>query len=77
MAFGDWTLVFQEKVLSCSLRGSCKYDKVIDNINHRRSGVVLRRLRMGHVGLNQYLHRFGMNYTNMCEDYGVPEIVEH
>ena len=75
-----WTMdtnISQKGLFLQKLRGSLKHDTAIDNINHRRSEVVLRRLRMGHVGLNQYLHRFGMNDTNMCEACGVPETVEH
>jgi len=35
-------------------------------INDRRTEVVVNRLRIGHVGVNQYLHRFKMSDTPMC-----------
>jgi hypothetical protein len=43
----------------------------------RRTTVVLTRLRLGHVGVRSYLHRFGMADTPMCLHCGVEETVEH
>jgi ribonuclease HI len=43
----------------------------------RREAIVLYRLRMGHVGLMQYLHRFNMKDSDLCETCALPETVEH
>jgi hypothetical protein len=43
----------------------------------RRIEVVLSRLRIGHVGLNQYLHRFKMLQSDQCVACRVPETIEH
>ena len=43
----------------------------------RRAAVVLTRLRLGHVGVRAYLHRFGMADTRMCLHCGVEDTVEH
>lgn len=43
----------------------------------RREAIVLYRLRMGHVGLLDYLHRFNMRDSDLCEVCALPETVEH
>lgn len=49
----------------------------VAKFKNRRQEVVIHRLRMGHAGLNEYLHRFNMNDTNECEVCQVPESVQH
>lgn len=44
---------------------------------NRRETIVLHRLRMGHVGLFQYLHRFNMHDSNLCIECNRSETVEH
>ena len=34
-------------------------------------------MRIGHVGVLSYLHRFGMSNTEMCPDCLVPDTIEH
>ena len=46
-------------------------------VKNRRMEVVLCRLRIGHVGLNQYLHRFNMAQQDVCNQCGVTETVHH
>lgn len=45
----------------------------------RRHEVVIHRLRMGHAGVNQYLHRFNMEDSEMCEYHAcqASETIEH
>jgi len=43
----------------------------------RRESVVLCRLRLGHVGLAAYLHRFSMVDSPKCSFCGVDETLEH
>ena len=47
------------------------------NVKHRRAEIVIYRLRMGHVGLNDYLHRFNMHASNLCQECRAPETIEH
>ena len=44
---------------------------------NRRAEIVLYRLRTGHVGLAQYLNRFNMKETDLCDQCQVPETVQH
>ena len=46
-------------------------------LKNRRMEVGLHRLRIGHAGLNQYLHRFNMAQQDICNQCGVPETVHH
>ena len=39
--------------------------------------IVIYCLRMGHVGLNDYLHRFNMHASNLCQECRAPETIEH
>ena len=43
----------------------------------RRVAVVLTRLRLGHVGVNSYLFRFGMADSPLCLPCGVEDTIEH
>ena len=43
----------------------------------RREEVVLYRLRIGHVGVQQHMRRFNMAEESDCEECGVPDSVEH
>ena len=47
------------------------------NVKNRRVETALSRLRIGHVGLNNHLNRFGMSETNQCTTCRVPETVSH
>ena len=60
-----------------NLKDSLTPDDISYKLKNRRFEVVLHRLRMGHVGLKQYLHRFGMSESNLCDECNVPETVEH
>ena len=46
-------------------------------IRNRRLEIVLNRFKIGHVGLNQYLNRFNMAQTPLCEQCQLPESIEH
>ena len=43
----------------------------------RREEVVMERLRLGHTGLRATLFIMAKSESNMCEECGVPENVEH
>ena len=45
------------------------------NTQSRQIEVAMSRLRLGHVGLNQHLHRFNMAESPLCSTCGVPETV--
>ena len=47
------------------------------NNKSRRVEVVMSRLRLGHVGVMQYLHRFGMSASSVCAACNVNETIEH
>ena len=51
--------------------------KIPITTRNRRLEIVIYRLRMGHVGLAKYLHRFNMKDTEQCESCFVPETVQH
>ena len=59
--------------------------KIRDNVNssfhikikERREEIVIYRLRLGHVGVNKYLHRFNMSITENCNYCQAPETIEH
>lgn len=45
--------------------------------HNRRVEVVLNRLKIGHVGVNAYLHRFRLGDTPLCDSCKVVETMEH
>ena len=47
------------------------------NTQSRQIEVAMSRLRLGHVGLNQHLHRFNMAESPLCSTCGVPETIPH
>ena len=51
--------------------------KQIIKFNERRMEIVFHRLRIGHVGLKQYLFRFGMSIEEECSQCKTVESVEH
>lgn len=53
------------------------HQRMPESYRNRRTEAVIHRLRMGHVGLSSYLHRFNMAESEECTDCGVPETVEH
>ena len=44
---------------------------------HRRVDIAMTRLRIGHVGLNEYLTKFNMAHDENCSHCNVPESVQH
>ena len=59
-----------------------RYNRAILHFNDRRSQVIMNRMRIGHIGLNVYLHRFRMSETESCEQitclaFDIPETLEH
>ena len=58
---------------------------IVDDINQkqiikskeRRMEIVFHRLRIGHIGLKQYLFRFGMSTEEECSQCKTVESVEH
>ena len=46
-------------------------------IKERRKEIVIYRLRLGHVGVNQYFHRFNMSNTENCNYCQASETIEH
>uniref|UniRef100_A0A6A7FTX6 RNA-directed DNA polymerase from transposon X-element n=1 Tax=Hirondellea gigas TaxID=1518452 RepID=A0A6A7FTX6_9CRUS len=63
----------------CNIRDDIKDSSTTLNFRARRVEVAIHRLRMGHVGVAQYLHRFSMADTDICSNQTciVPETVEH
>lgn len=53
------------------------HQKLTYNFKNRRMEAIIHRLRMGHAGLNSYLHRFQMSDSEECDECGVPETIEH
>ena len=58
------------------------YNKYTLHLQNRRQQTLLTRLRIGHVGLNQYLKRFCMSDTEFCENpsclgFEIPETIHH
>ena len=47
------------------------------DVRHRRVEIVICRLSMGHVGLNDYLHRFSMNASNLCQECRAPKTIDN
>ena len=47
------------------------------NCNKRRLEVVINRFRLGHVGVNQYLHRFNMVESPLCINCNIVDSIEH
>ena len=59
-----------------------RYNRAILHFSDRRSQVIMNRMRIGHVGLNDYLNRFRMAETEFCEQlsclaFDIPETLEH
>jgi ribonuclease HI len=63
----------------CDIRDDIKSSSTSLNFRSRRVEVAIHRLRMGHVGVAQYLHRFSMADSDICSNQTctVPETVEH
>ena len=60
------------------------FPKTLRQLSHRVDSLTLSslwyngyRLRLGHVGLNDYLHRFNMNDSNLCQQCKTPETIDH
>ena len=58
------------------------FNKLLFNIRGRRSQVLMNRLRIGHIGVREYLYRFrmadGENCENpQCDSEGIVETIEH
>lgn len=59
------------------IRDNVSGPRLIVQSKIRRHEVVIHRLRMGHVGLRDYLHRFGLEDDNECNRCQVPETINH
>ena len=46
------------------------------NNRNRRIEVIISRLRIGHVGLDNYMNRFNMSDTDICMKCKIPETVQ-
>ena len=58
--------------------GSIKKHMVIFNLLTRREQVLIQRLRIGHAGLQHYLHRFKIIQDDLCPHCSLaPETFEH
>ena len=69
-----WTSNWHEKTSSLckglklrEISNQIKYNSLIFDMKSRRLQVLIHRFRMGHIGVKQYLHRFGMADNNICE----------
>ena len=65
-----------------SIRTKIKYNNTLFLLRNRRDQVVINRLRMGHVGVNSYLNRFGMAEEEFCQNLpcmvqGFADTIEH
>lgn len=60
-----------------NIRENVSIGKPVGKLRCRKSEVALYRLRIGHVGLNEYLSRFNMSETDECEECLVTETIEH
>ena len=74
-----WQLVYDTKKQRLHL-GAIK--PVIEkwpwtNTQSRQIDTAMTRLRLGHVGLNQHLHKFNMAESQLCSTCRVPESVPH
>ena len=58
------------------IRDNASNEKLI-NMKNRRQEVVIHRLRIGHAGVKDYLHRFGMSESENCDYCHCPETVNH
>ena len=47
------------------------------SVKDRRAETALSRLRLGHVGLNSHMHRFGMSETPLCTTCREQDTVKH
>jgi ribonuclease HI len=77
----DWKFTTELTSRGMFLRGI--KDKIgrstFPKFHTRRAEIVLHRLRLGHVGVFSYLHRFNMSNSRLCPDTtcNSPETVEH
>jgi hypothetical protein len=46
-------------------------------LRDRRQEVVFHRLRVGHAGVKQYLHRFNMEENDICTHCQATETIQH
>ena len=60
-----------------SIRDNISSSGKIIQLSNRRYEVAMYRFRTGHVGLNSYLHRFGLLDHGNCEDCVLLETIEH
>ena len=44
---------------------------------NRKINVAITRLRIGHSGLNEHLHRMNQSPTNLCRNCNQPETLKH
>ena len=58
------------------------FNEIIFALKNRRAQVIINRLRMGHIGVKAYLHRFKMAEEDLCQNSDchadeLPETIEH
>ena len=83
----DWHQTVNQRGVGLHLKeldDRLRYNRAILHYNDRWSQVVMNRMRIGHIGLNEYLHRFHMVETESCEceqisclTFDIPETLEH
>jgi ribonuclease HI len=77
----DWKFTTDLNLKGMFLRGIRDHvgGHHLPQFRSRRTEIVLNRMRMGHVGVNAYLHRFHMDDTGMCPNAGcnLQETIEH
>ena len=59
-----------------------QFNETIFALKNRRAQVIINRLRMGHIGVKAYLHRFKMAEEDLCQNSDchadeLPETIEH
>ena len=81
----DWHHTVNQRGVGLHLKeldNRLRYNRAILHCNDRWTQVVINRMRIGHIGLNEYLHRFHMSETEFCEQItclalDIPETLEH
>ena len=60
-----------------SIRENVFESQPVVKFKKHRHETVIFRMRMGHAGTKQYLHRFGMADSELCQNCNVPETISH
>lgn len=59
-----------------NIKNDIRLDGPVDT-GSRKMDAILFRLRLGHAGLNKYLHKIGKSNTDLCTYCGDQETIEH